>query len=313
MAIPDYESLMLPLLQCLGRCEEVAFAEVVDELAKHFGLSEEEQEQLLPSGRYPVFRSRVGWARMYLKHAALLTAPRRGYMRITPRGTALLAESPTSIDNRLLERFPEFKEFRRRSAAGDAPGQTPGQLAPLHDGASAEPRLSPEEQMETAFQTLGLTLRTDLASQIMACSPAFFEELVVQLLLKMGYGGSRKEAGKAVGRTGDGGIDGVIAEDRLGLDSIYVQAKRWTGSVGEPDIRNFLGALVGRGASKGVFITTSSFSEPARSFAARSIQQKLVLIDGERLAELMIEHDLGVSTVATYQIKRLDSDFFVDE
>lgn len=172
---------------------------------------------------------------------------------------------------------------------------------------------APQERLDEAAKELLATLTDDILSAIKTCSPAFFEELVVQLLLKMGYGGSRKEAGKAVGRSGDGGIDGVIAEDRLGLDSIYVQAKRWQGSVGEPDIRNFLGALVGRGASKGVFITTSSFSEPARAFAARSIQQKLVLIDGERLAELMIEHDLGVSTVATYQVKRLDSDFFVDE
>jgi restriction system protein len=172
---------------------------------------------------------------------------------------------------------------------------------------------APQERLDEAAKELLATLTDDILSAIKTCSPAFFEELVVQLLLKMGYGGSRKEAGKAVGRSGDGGIDGVIAEDRLGLDSIYVQAKRWQGSVGEPDIRNFLGALVGRGASKGVFITTSSFSEPARAFAARSIQQKLVLIDGERLAELMIEHDLGVSTVASYQVKRLDSDFFVDE
>lgn len=312
MAIPNVEGILLPFLKRLSHRSEVAFRETVSGLAEHFALTSEEQEQMLPSRRARLFANRVGWARMYLKHAGLLTSPRRGYMQITPRGEALLAEHPAAIDNRTLDRYPEFRAFRTRSASGEGAGSDLP-TSPSSTPAVAASPLSPDEQMEAANQALAAALRSDLAAQLIACTPAFFEELVVQLLLKMGYGGSRKEAGRAVGRTGDGGIDGVIAEDRLGLDSIYVQAKRWQGSVGEPDVRNFLGALVGRGASKGVFITTSSFSEPARSFVSRSLQQRIVLIDGDRLAELMIEHDLGVSTVATYQVKRIDSDFFSDE
>jgi restriction system protein len=312
MAIPTYESLMLPVLRCLLEGGDLRMADLVSQLGQSLGLTDEELATMLPSGQSTTFGSRVAWAKTYLKQAGLVEQVRRGVVRISQRGRDVMATHPARIDNESLAQFPEFIEFRRRTRSG----QTDNEVNPSATRAEA-PRSpagqAPHERIEDAAKELAATLADDILAAIKVCSPASFEELVVQLLLKMGYGGSRREAGQAVGRSGDGGIDGVIAEDRLGLDSIYVQAKRWQGSVGEPDIRNFLGALVGRGASKGVFITTSSFSEPARAFAARSIQQKLVLIDGERLAELMIEHDLGVSTVATYQVKRMDSDFFSDE
>lgn len=312
MAIPDYESLMLPVLRQLADGKERRVGELVGELAKALDMSEEDLGVMLPSGVSTTFGSRVAWAKTYLKQAGLVEQPKRGIVKIAARGKQVLASGIAQVDNHLLEQFPEFVAFRKRSRVTaselDGAGSTGSELPPSSLAVQA-----PHERLDEAAKELAATLGDDILASIKACSPAFFEELVVQLLLKMGYGGSRKEAGKAVGRTGDGGIDGVIAEDRLGLDSIYVQAKRWQGSVGEPDIRNFLGALVGRGASKGVFITTSIFSEPARAFAGRSLQQKIVLIDGDRLAELMIEHDLGVSTVATYQVKRIDSDFFSDE
>lgn len=307
MAIPDYESLMLPLLKRLAAVTELRFADAVSQLADEFALTIDERQQMLPSGRDFMFRNRVGWARLHMKHAGLLAQVRHGVMTITGSGRKLLAEAPARIDTATLKRFDAYRAVRTRIADA-APGSTPVAV-----GREPIERLSPDDLIETAAKELRATLAEELLAAVQACSPAFFEELVVRLLLKMGYGGSRQEAGQAVGRSGDGGIDGVINEDRLGLDSIYVQAKRWQGSVGEPDIRNFLGALVGRGAGKGVFITTSGFSEPARLFAARSLQQRIVLIDGERLAELMIEHGLGVSTVATYEIKRIDSDFFSDD
>lgn len=312
MAIPTYEDLMLPVLQRLESDEELRVSELVASLGQKLGLSAEDLSAMLPSGQSTTFGSRVAWAKTYLKQAGLIDQPKRGVVRIASRGRQVLLGKPARIDNSLLAQFPEFIAFRNRTNAPDRDRNGENDLSAGQVDLIA-PVQAPHERLEEAAKELAANLADDILSAIKGCSPAFFEELVVQLLLKMGYGGSRKEAGQAVGRTGDGGIDGVIAEDRLGLDSIYVQAKRWQGSVGEPDIRNFLGALVGRGASKGVFITTSGFSEPARTFATRSIQQKIVLIDGERLAELMIEHDLGVSTVATYQVKRIDSDFFSDE
>ncbi|MEY8688971.1 MAG: restriction endonuclease [Leptothrix sp. (in: b-proteobacteria)] len=312
MAIPTYEGLMLPVLQRLGTGQDVRIAELVGDLAKALNLSQDDLNVMLPSGQSTTFGSRVAWAKTYLKQAGLVEQPKRGVVRIAKRGQDVLASGVARVDNQTLSQFAEFVAFRNRSKSSVSEHDAVAPIA-LNAATPLASVQAPHERLEDAAKELAATLADDILSSIQACSPAFFEELVVQLLLKMGYGGSRKEAGQAVGRTGDGGIDGVIAEDRLGLDSIYVQAKRWQGTVGEPDVRNFLGALVGRGASKGVFITTSSFSEPARAFVARSLQQRIVLIDGDRLAELMIEHDLGVSTVATYQVKRLDSDFFSDE
>lgn len=307
MAIPDYESLMLPLLRRLAVVEELKFADAVRQLGDDFGLTTDELKQMLPSGRDFMFRNRVGWARLHMKHADLLAQVRHGVMAITPAGRKLLQAAPARIDLATLKRFDAYRAYRLRVAV-DGQGAVPAVVTPEIVG-----RLSPDDLIETAARELNAALVEELLATVRERSSSFFEKLVVRLLLKMGYGGSRQENGQVVGRSGDGGIDGVISEDRLGLDSIHVQAKRWQGTVGEPEIRDFLGALVGRGASKGVIITPSNFSEAARTFAARSLQQRIVLIDGERLAGLMIEHGLGVSTVATYEIKRIDSDFFSDD
>ena len=318
MAIPDFQSLMLPLLRVLADERERPAREVIKALAAEFGVTDKEQAELLPSGRAPKFANRVHWARAFLKSAGLIENTARGVFRITARGKAELKHAPQRIDVRHLHKYTEFSEWRRRSSAGQEPDPAASNGLPV--AAQREdlahlpsPSVSPEESMELAFKTINGALVAELLDAMATMPPRRFEELVVQLLLKMGYGGSRAEAGRAVGGSGDGGIDGVINEDRLGLDAIYVQAKRWKGAVGEPEVRNFLGALVGRGAAKGVFLTTGSFSDQARAFAQRNIQQKVVLIDGDRLANLMIEHGLGVSTVATYEIRRIDSDFFAEE
>lgn len=304
MAIPDFQSLMLPFLRVLGDGVPRKASEVIAALAREFNVSDEELKEQLPSGRAPKFANRVHWARMFLKAAGLVENPARGVFRITERGKQELRLLPSRIDIRYLHKYPEFAEWRRRasqSADADVAAE------------SATPVLTPQEQMEQAHQHLASALADELLERVRACEPAFFEELVVQLLLKMGYGGSRTEAGRVVGRSGDGGIDGVIAEDRLGLDAIYVQAKKWDAAIGASQIRDFLGAMVTKGANKGVFITTSRFAPAARSAAGASPQHKLVLIDGERLAELMIEHGLGVTTVAIYEVRRVDSDFFASE
>lgn len=307
MAIPDYETLMLPLLVRLGDGHERVLKELQQELANDFKLSAEERAQLLPSGGTLTFHSRVGWAKTYLKKAGLVLQPKRGNVQITPAGQAVLWERPERIDVGYLERFPSFLEFRTKTkdkADLAAPAVQPN--LPMVE-------MTPDEVIEAEYQRSIAALADEVLDRVRSCSPLYFERLVVQLMIKMGYGGSREEAGRAVGRSGDGGIDGVINEDRLGLDAIYLQAKRWANNVGRPEIQQFVGALAGQRASKGVFITTSRFSQEARDYAASNSNYKVVLIDGERLADLMIEHDLGVSVAATYQLKRIDSDFFAEE
>lgn len=305
MAIPDYETLMLPLLIKLSDGQERVLKDAQQELADEFDLSAEERAQLLPSGATLTFASRVGWAKTYLKKAGLVCQPRRGTVQITDVGRQAVAQKPNRINVKFLERYPDFMEFRNGVKSRES--QEDVKVDAQHPS-----DLTPDEIMEAAYQKSRSALADEALERVAACSPAFFERLVVQLLIKMGYGGSRDEAGRAVGRSGDGGIDGVINEDRLGLDAIYLQAKRWSNVVGRPDIQQFVGALAGQRASKGVFITTSRFTQEAREYAASS-QYKVVLIDGERLADLMIEHGLGVSVVATYPIKRIDSDFFAEE
>ena len=306
MPIPDYQSVMLPLLRRLSDGKLRLFKDVIAELADEYGLTPEERAHLLPSGGTLTFASRVGWAKTYMKKAGLLVQPRRGYVEITATGREVLASAPTRIDVQYLERFPSFVEFRTltrdKTEAGEAADERPAEL-------------TPDEILEAAYRRSRDALADDLLDRIKNCTPAYFERVVVQLLIKMGYGGSREEAGQAVGQTGDGGIDGVINEDRLGLDAIYVQAKKWDGrSVGPEDIRGFIGALDNKdGAHKGVFITTSTFTAAAVETAKRSRSYKIVLIGGQRLADLMIEHDLGVSPAATYELKRIDSDFFVED
>lgn len=301
MAIPDYQALMLPLLRLVSDRKEHLLRAVIESLAEEFALSSEERNELLPSGSQFVFANRVGWARTYLKQAGLIDSPRRGMCRITQRGLNFLQEKPLRVDVKLLERFPEFLEFlnrRRDRASPSIPAFT-------------ESGETPEDALAAAYQTLRAELEAELLQQVKESSPAFFERLVVDLLVKMGYGGSRQDAGRAIGRSGDGGIDGIINEDRLGLDVIYIQAKRWDGTVGRPEIQRFAGALQGQRARKGVFITTSSFSPDAEEYALR-IDSRIILIDGARLTRLMVDHNVGVSPVGVYEVKKIDSDFFTE-
>jgi restriction system protein len=263
-----------------------------------------ERSELLPSGQQAVFKNRVGWARSYLKKAGLIDTPKRGVFRISDRGIKVLAAKPERIDIKLLEQFPEFLEFRDATkAAGDNKADA------LATGSASHLAGTPEEAIETAYLGLRNQLALELLGVVLGCSPTFFEQLVVDLLVGMGYGGSRKDAGERIGQTGDGGIDGIIKEDHLGLDAIFIQAKRWQGTVGRPEIQKFVGALQGQRARKGVFITTSSFTADAIDYASR-IDTKVVLIDGKALSNLMIDYGIGVSATATYVVKRIDSDYF---
>ncbi len=300
--IPDFQSIMLPLLDAVKDGREHLFRDLVEFLASKFNLSSDERKHLLPSGRYPTFDNRVGWAKTYLKKAGLLAQSRRSYISITDRGVDVLASKPASINMKYLEKFPEYLAFKDQSSEET-------QKASTSIVTTSE---TPEELLEVAFGKLTTSLVGELLDNIKSCSPAFFERLVVELLLAMGYGGSRVEAGRAIGQSGDGGIDGIIDEDKLGLDSIYIQAKRWEGTVGRPEIQKFVGALQGNRAHKGVFITTSDFSKDAQEYV-KNISNKVVLINGFTLAKLMIENDVGVSTVSIYKVKKIDSDYFVDE
>jgi restriction system protein len=303
MSIPDYQSLMLPLLKLASDGQEHSFPSIVDALAVEYRLTEAERRELLPSGGQFIFNNRVGWARTYLKKAGLLSAPRRGLVQITTRGRDVLKERRDRIDNTLLRRYPEFLEFQSVKAEG-----AKGELE-----VTTSETLDPQESIEEAFHRIQKELADELLARVKTVSPAFFERLVVDLLLKMGYGGSRRDFGEAIGRPGDGGIDAVIKEDKLGLDMVYIQAKRWDNSqVGSKEIQAFVGALHGRKARKGIFITTSGFSKPARDYV-RDIQDKVILIDGQVLADLLIEYGVAVSTVASYEIKKVDADYFAEE
>jgi restriction system protein len=300
MAIPDYQTCMLPFLRYLSDGTEHTLRDAEDSLAQYFKLTPAERAELLPSGQQGIFKNRIGWARTYLKKAALLESPKRGVFKITERGIKTLASNPARVDAKYLEQFPEFIEFR------DVSKPVSGAVAPAE---FLQPKTTPEETIELAHQGLREQLAAELLGRILGCSPTFFEQLVVELLVKMGYGGSRRDAGERIGQTGDGGIDGIIKEDRLGLDTIFIQAKRWQGSVGRPEIQKFVGALQGQRAKKGVFITTSSYTAEAADYATR-IDTKVVLIDGRQLAGLMIDFDVGVASAATYVVKRIDSDYF---
>jgi restriction system protein len=278
--------------------------EAIEALAENFNLTDEEKRQLLPSGQQATFDNRVGWARTYLKKARLLKYTRRGHFRITERGKSVLENNPSRIDRNYLKKFSEFVDF----ITPDPEEETKASRLSVE-----EEKQTPEEHIEHAYQRVRKSLVKEILQTIQDQSPAFFERLVIDLLVKMGYGGTRKDAGQAVGRSGDGGIDGIIKEDRLGLDIMYIQAKRWNQkTVGRPEIQKFAGALQGRRAKKGIFITTSSFSQTARDYVSR-IDSKIVLIDGETLAQLMIDFNIGVTAIASYEIKRIDSDYFTEE
>jgi len=302
MAIPDYQTLMLPVLKLAGDKKEYSLRQAIDILADQFKLSEEERRELLPSGQQTRFVNRVSWARSYLKQAGLLETPRRGYFRITNEGLKVLEEKPSRIDVKFLDQFEQFRAFKERGRNKSPSEEETGEVE----------EETPEEELESAYQSLRDSLANELIQQIKASPPSLFEKIVVELLVKMGYGGSRKDAGQAIGKSGDEGIDGIIKEDRLGLDIIYLQAKRWDNTVGRPEIQKFAGALQGQRARKGIFITTANFSREALEYVSH-IDTKIILLDGEHLAQLMIDNNIGVSPVATYEVKKIDSDYFTEE
>lgn len=302
MSIPDYQTIMRPLLELLSDRQERSMRECIDALADHFHLSKEERAELLSSGQQPVFDNRVGWARTYLKKAGLIEAPARGRVRITPRGQEALQESSGQLDVEFLMRYGEFRDFR---------GQSRPKASKRKSSTPEDVRDDPVEQIEHAFAKFQESLVADLLENLRAATPAFFERLVVRLLVAMGYGGGLRQAAKVVGGSGDEGIDGVINEDKLGLDVIYIQAKQWTNPVGRPEIQKFVGALHGKRAKKGVFITSSEFTREARDYVAH-LEPRVVLIDGETMARLMIEHNVGVTTKSVYEMKSIDLDFFED-
>lgn len=304
MAIPDFQALMLPLLKVVADGREHSFRNLLGVLAKEFHLTDEEQEQYLTGRRRPAFNNRMAWATTYLKKAGLLDRPKSGYFQITERGREVLKTSPRLINMKFLEQFPEYVAFKENSEQTEAQQQITSPIPVQNE--------TPEELIESGAMAICKELAEEILQRIKGCPPAFFERLVVELLVKMGYGGTRQDAGRAIGRSGDEGIDGVIHEDRLGLDVIYLQAKRWEGAVGRPEIQKFVGALQGQRAKKGVFITTSDFTKEAVEYV-RNIDNKVVLINGALLADLMIDHNIGVSLAATYEIKKIDSDYFLEE
>lgn len=306
MAIPDYQTLMLPVLEIAAE-SETHVGVAAERIADKLGLSDAEREEMLPSGKQRLLHNRIHWAKFYMSKAGLVASPRRGVFIATDEGRALLAKRPQSIDTNTLKAYASFNDFY---------GQGGDQSGPDVQPASREAKASdstPEEQIDAANALLVTALKADLQGRILQQTPAFFESLIVDLLVAMGYGGSHEDAARRLGKSGDGGIDGIIDEDRLGLDRIYVQAKRYAAgsTVGRPEIQGFVGTLVGLGAAKGVFVTTSSFSRQAQDYA-HGLQQRVILIDGDRLAELMIEFGVGVRSYRKVEVKRIDEDFFAD-
>lgn len=302
MPIPDFQTLMRPLLLAHADGHEHLNRDLVAELATQFDLTEDERREMLPSGGARLFDNRIGWAKSHISQAGLLTSPRRAVTVITPRGIEALGQNPVRIDLRVLQEYEAYREFRNRRKSDDEPASQVEET---------ENSQTPEEILENAYVQVRRQIESDLLAQIMASPPDFLERVVVDLVVRMGYGGNRKDAGKALGRSGDEGIDGIINEDPLGLDIIYLQAKRWEGVVGRPEIQKFAGALQGQRAKKGIFITTSNFTSEAREFAAR-IDTKIILIDGSMLTQLMFDHNVGVASASNYEVKKIDSDYFVD-
>jgi restriction system protein len=301
--IPSYEEIMLPLLNLLSDKQEHTLQEADDALAKHFKLTDLERDELLPSGQQPIFRNRLGWARTYMKKAGLLATPSRAKFIITEKGIDLLKEKPKEITSKFLKRYPEFVEFQSIKKIKDNVIEQSFEISSIIDGKT------PEEALEYAYQKLKSELAKEVIDVVKNCTPAFFEKLVVDLIVRMGYGGSRKDAGQALGKTGDGGIDGIVKEDKLGLDTIYLQAKRWENSVPVKEIRDFTGALASKKAKKGIFITTSSFPQSVYDFVTQ-VEYRIILINGDQLADLMIEYNVGLTPINEYQVKKIDFDYF---
>lgn len=307
MPIPDFQSMMLPLLKFAADGEEHSTSEAMNHLVKYFNITEEERNELLPSGKQKIFVTRASWAKTDLKYAKLIETTKYGHFKITPAGLEVLNKKLDKINIAFLKTIPSFKEkaYPAKKKIDIKETEDEDEIEILSD-------LDPVENIENIYQDIKLQLIEDILLKIKEMSPKFFENLVVELLVKMGYGGSIKDAGQAVGKAGDEGIDGIIKEDKLGLDMIYIQAKRWEGVVGSPEIYKFLGALNGKGARKGVFITTSHFTKDALNVDPKG-DTKIILINGEQLAQYMIEYGLGVTTVSTYEIKRIDLDYFGEE
>jgi restriction system protein len=303
MIVPDFQSLMLPLLNFCASGAEIKNSDAIEYLSQLFGLNEQQRQQKLPSGRQKVFDNRVAWAKAHLKMAGLLETTGRGVFHITPEGQALLQTAPQQLNLAFLQTIPAY-QYAKTS-------RLPEILSPLLPVRDTQIQ-TPHEIIETAYQDLSFRLADELLDRIKHNSPTFFEKLVVELLLKMGYGGTRADAGTAIGKSGDEGIDGIIKEDRLGLDAVYIQAKRWKDTVGRPEIQKFVGALHGQRAKKGIFITTSRFSQEAEDYVAK-IDNKIALIDGKSLCQLMIEYDIGLASEVTYILKRIDSDYFEED
>ena len=295
---------MLPFLQILKDEKEHPLQEVVKSISDKFGLSQEEREELLESGGQQIINNRVSWAKTYLLKAGLLNSPKRGTFLISTEGLKVLASRPDKINIRYLKNFPDFQEWQNTPSL-----RKYEEKVATDEIEGLETRQTPQELLELSQAKLREELAFEVLDKVKSCSPAFFERLVVDLLLKMGYGGSRKDAGQVLGKTGDGGIDGIISEDKLGLDVIYVQAKRWNGQVPVSEVRDFAGSLLAKRSNKGVFITTSNFPQTAFDFV-KNTGQRIVLMDGKQLAELMIEHNVGVSIRDVYELKRVDSDYF---
>jgi len=303
MAIPDFQTLMRPLLEAHADGQEHRNRDLVAKLASDFHLTEEERREMLPSGGARLFDNRVGWAKTHIARAGLLVSPRRAISTITERGRKALLDHPVRIDLTVLQEFEEYREFRSRKRSSGDESTSADQVTQDQ---------TPEELLESAYLQVRRQIETDLLSHVINSPPEFLEQVVVDLLVRMGYGGSRKDAGEALGRRGDEGIDGIIKEDPLGLDIVYIQAKRWEGNVGRPEVQKFAGALQGQRARKGIFITTSSFSKEALDYVLR-IDAKIILIDGTYLAKLMFDHGIGVASASTYEVKRIDLDYFGDE
>jgi restriction system protein len=300
MPIPDYQTAMRPLLEAHSDGNEHVNRDLVNELAEHFSLSEEERREMLPSGRARLFDNRVGWAKQHISMAGLIDMPRRAISVITERGKQVLQDHRDAIDVRVLAQFPEYKE---KKTGGKPPTEGNG------DNTEQGDKATPEESFDNAYLNLRREVEQKLLSQVVSNAPEFLERVVVDLVVKMGYGGSLKDAGEAIGKSGDEGIDGIIKEDPLGLDIIYLQAKRWEATIGRPEIQKFAGALQGQRARKGIFITTSAFSREALDYTEK-IDTKIILIDGEKLASLMFDHGVGVATSGVYKVKKVDSDYF---
>lgn len=291
--VPKFDALMLPLLQILGDGGRHTLPEIEEQLERHFNLTDEEKNEILPSGNQRILYNRIGWARTYLKKGRLLENTERGVYKITERGQAVLKQNPMKIDREYLERFDEFKNFQANTG-----------------GSEATAELTPEEDIERSLTAIAQSAQDEILERLHEVAPQHFEQIVIDVLVAMGYGGSHEDAAKAVGKSGDGGIDGVISEDRLGLDTIYIQAKRWQNNVGGPEVRNFAGSLGGNRASKGILMTTSGFTADALEYV-KVAREKIILIDGRRLAALMYEFNVGVSLEHSYEVKKIDMDYFL--